>query len=178
MPAPSSASCSRPRSHRRGDGESVLVAALVRGGRPGRLRDALRAWQAVTVDAAVLQILAEVARGRDVLRAGDQPERLSSPIHIGRSGLRGILRSCVLLVRNRVHQARSSVLSRSAGRAAPPARPSVIHRRSARKRRLGRRRGHAGDPSPTQWPTDSGKALRRLLDTAGYGAIMSSGTRE
>ena len=42
----------------------MMDAALVRWGRPGRLRDALRTWQAITVDYAVLQIIAELrARG-------------------------------------------------------------------------------------------------------------------
>ena len=121
-----------------------------------------------------------VARGQDVLRAGAQPERLSSPLHVGRSGLHGIPRSCVLLVRHRVHQARSSVLSRRAGRAAPPARPSVIHFIDDRHDNVAAARdaGMRATLLQPQWSTDSGKALRRLLDTAGYGNIMSSRSRE
>ena len=57
-------SAEEPTLRGHGDFELILDAALVRWGRPGRLHDALSAWEEIAVDYAILQIVAELrARG-------------------------------------------------------------------------------------------------------------------
>lgn len=167
----------RPALRGERDFESILSEALARWRRPGRLRDALRVWQAITVNAGVMQIVAELraagvycalASNQNACRARYMSDDLGYAASFDHA-----FYSCDLGFTKpdlRFFQAVIDALR------LPPDQVLFIDDRQenvAAARDAGIRAALFQPPPGTE----SAQELRRLLEAAGYGHIAGAGSR-
>ena len=161
-----------------GDFPSIVDEVLARWGCADLRSDVLRIWQDIAVDQTVLQFVAELrasgtycalATNQNAHRARSMSDRLGYAQAFDHS-----FYSCDLGYTKpdpRFFRAVLDVL-----RCAPDQVLFIDDRQE--NIAAARRSGMRGALFQPERSTDSGKALRRLLDTAGYGSIMSLASRE